>query len=152
MKLTTINVQIVRNLGNYESVRLGGEWSVERESTQDAFAAAEKELLAIADQLHPKSGAAPQKPQEQATEPQAVKKEKVVKAQPEVFPPKKGIDDTRSEVGFGSKELQQILDRIANEKANEMKGRVTMDTLNKFYRISNHAVKVIEASMQLNYN
>lgn len=152
MKLTTINVQIVRNLGNYESVRLGGEWSVEKEKAADAFAAAEKELLAIADQLHPKAGAAPQKPQEQATEAQAVKKEKVAKAQPEVFPPKNGDDDTRSEVGFGSKELQQILDRIADKSANEMKGRVTMDTLNKFYRLSNHAVKVIEAAMQLNYN
>lgn len=152
MKLTTINVQIVRNLGNYESVRLGGEWSVEKEKAVDAFAAAEKELLAIADQLHPKAGAAPQKPQEQATEPQAVKKEKTAKTQPEVFPPKSSDDDTRSEVGFGSKELQQILDRIADKSANEMKGRVTMDTLNKFYRLSNHAVKVIEAAMQLNYN
>lgn len=152
MKLTTINVQIVRNMGNYESVRLGGEWSVEKEKATDAFAAAEKELLAIADQLHPKAGTAPQKPQEQATEAQAVKKEKVAKAQPEVFPQKNGGDDTRSEVGFGSKELQQILDRITDKKANEAKGRVTMDTLNKFYRLSNHAVKVIEAAMQLNYN
>ncbi len=152
MKLTTINVQIVRNLGNYESVRLGGEWTIDKENATDAFAAAEKELLAIADQLHPKAGAAPQKPQEQATEPQAVKKEKVAKAQPEVFPPKNGDDDNRSEVGFGSKALQQILDRIADKKANEEKGQVTMDTLNKFYRLSNHAAKVIEAAIQLNYN
>lgn len=152
MKLTTINVQIVRNLGNYESVRLGGEWTIDKENATDAFAAAERELLAIADQLHPKAGAAPQKPQEQATEAQAVKKEKVAKTQPEVFPPKNGDDDNRSEVGFGSKALQQILDRIADKKANEEKGQVTMDTLNKFYRLSNHAVKVIDAAMQLNYN
>lgn len=152
MKLTTINVQIVRNLGNYESVRLGGEWTIGKESATDAFAAAERELLAIADQLYPKAGAATQKPQEQATEAQAVKKEKVAKTQPEVFPPKNGDDDNRSEVGFGSKALQQILDRIVDKKANKEKGRVTMDTLNKFYRLSNHAVKVIEAAMQLNYN
>ena len=152
MKLTTINVQIVRNLGNYESVRLGGEWTIDKENATDAFAAAERELLAIADQLHPKAGAVPQKPQEQATKPQAVKKEKVAKTQPEVFPPKNGDDDNRAEVGFGSKALQQILDRIADKKANEAKGRVTLDTLNKFYRLSNHAVKVIEAAMQLNYN
>ena len=28
MKAKTINVQIVKNLGNYETIRLGGEWEL----------------------------------------------------------------------------------------------------------------------------
>lgn len=48
MKQVKIEVQITKNLGNYESVRLGGEWSLdEGEDQQAAYKAAIAELNAI---------------------------------------------------------------------------------------------------------
>lgn len=45
MKVTTINLQIVKNLGNYETMRLGCEVSVEKgESAEQAFLLAKAEL------------------------------------------------------------------------------------------------------------
>lgn len=61
MKQTTINVQITKNLGNYESVRLGGEWSLdEGEDATQAYTDALNELQTIygkmfhVEQLQPK--------------------------------------------------------------------------------------------------
>lgn len=45
MKVKTINLQIVKNIGNYETIRLGGEWSVEKEDLQQCMLQAEEELL-----------------------------------------------------------------------------------------------------------
>lgn len=54
MEAKTINLQIVVNLGNYESVRLGGEWTLNGESMQEAFASALSELKSSAEELYPK--------------------------------------------------------------------------------------------------
>ena len=59
MKQTTINAQITKNLGNYESVRLGGEWSIEEsENPAQAYMDAILQLNQIFDELyHPKQNA-----------------------------------------------------------------------------------------------
>lgn len=45
MKATTINVQITKNLGNYETIRIGGEWSLDTgEDMADAIRTATNEL------------------------------------------------------------------------------------------------------------
>ena len=56
MKQTTINAQITKNLGNYESVRLGGEWSIEEiENPEKAYRDALAQLNKVFDELyHPK--------------------------------------------------------------------------------------------------
>lgn len=54
MEAKTINLQIVVNLGNYESVRLGGEWTLNGENMQEAFASALSELKSAAEELYPK--------------------------------------------------------------------------------------------------
>lgn len=46
MKAKTINVQIVKNCGNYESIRIGGEWELNGESVEQATQAALAELNA----------------------------------------------------------------------------------------------------------
>ncbi len=146
MKLTTINVQIVRNLGNYESVRLGGEWSVEKEKAADAFAAAEKELLAIAEQLHPRIPKAT--PTAQNDAPKATEQPKAKKqTAEEVFPPSLGEDDKREQVGFSTPLLQTIVNRIND--ANKPK-ITSIDEITKFYRLSNKAEQVILAAIQFN--
>ena len=59
MKQTTINAQITKNLGNYESVRLGGEWSIdESENPEQAYRSALAQLNQVFDELyHPKQNA-----------------------------------------------------------------------------------------------
>ncbi len=146
MKLTTINVQIVRNLGNYESVRLGGEWSVEKEKAADAFAAAEKELLAIAEQLHPRTPKASPTAQNDAQkeeEPKAKKKQ----TNEEVFPPSLGEEDKREQVGFSTPLLQTIVNRINDASKPKI---TSIDEITKFYRLSNKAEQVILAAIQFN--
>ena len=59
MKQTTINAQITENLGNYESVRLGGEWSIEEsENPEQAYRSALLQLNQVFEELyHPKQNA-----------------------------------------------------------------------------------------------
>lgn len=44
MKPITLNLQIVVNLGNYESLRLGAEWTPESDDTTAEMIAADKQL------------------------------------------------------------------------------------------------------------
>lgn len=55
MKAKTINVQIVKNLGNYESTRIGGEWELNGESVEDAIKAAVNELEQVWATINPKA-------------------------------------------------------------------------------------------------
>lgn len=52
MKQTSINIQITKNLGNYESVRLGGEWSIEDEDPAQAYRSALAQLNQIFEELY----------------------------------------------------------------------------------------------------
>lgn len=55
MKQTAIEIQITKNLGNYESVRIGGEWSIEDEDPSKAYRSALAQLNQVFDELyHPK--------------------------------------------------------------------------------------------------
>ena len=92
MKQTTINAQITKNLGNYESVRLGGEWSIEeRENTAQVYRDALEQLNQVFDELyHPK-----QKDEQN----------------------EKNVQNEKKVVEFGTPLLQSICNRIA-EKAD----------------------------------
>lgn len=52
MKQTAINIQITKNLGNYESVRIGGEWSIEDEDHEQAYRSALAQLNQVFDELY----------------------------------------------------------------------------------------------------
>ena len=56
MKQTAIEIQITKNLGNFESVRLGGEWSIdESENPKQAYMDAILQLNQVFCELyHPK--------------------------------------------------------------------------------------------------
>ena len=91
MKQTTINIQITKNLGNFESVRLGGEWSIdEGENTAQVYRDALIQLNQVFDELyHPKQNATQNEKQQNA----------------------------KQVVEFGTPLLQSICNRIA-EKAD----------------------------------
>lgn len=92
MKQTTINAQITKNLGNYESVRLGGEWSIEEnENPEQAYRSALAQLNQIFEELyHPKQKDAQNE---------------------------KNVQNAKQVVEFGTPLLQSICNRIA-EKAD----------------------------------
>lgn len=92
MKQTAINIQITKNLGNYESVRLGGEWSIEENENQaQAYRDALAQLNKVFDELyHPKQKDAQNE---------------------------KNVQNAKQVVEFGTPLLQNICNRIA-EKAD----------------------------------
>ena len=92
MKQEKVEIQITKNLGNYESVRLGGERSIEEnENPEQAYRTALAQLNQVFDELyHPKQ-------KEAQNEKQAQNAKQVVE--------------------FGTPLLQSICNRIA-EKAD----------------------------------
>lgn len=92
MKQTTINAQITKNLGNYESVRLGGEWSIEENENQaQAYRNALLQLNQVFDELYHQKQNATQN--------------------------EKNVQNAKQVVEFGTPLLQSICNRIA-EKAD----------------------------------
>ena len=71
MRLNIINLQIVKNIGNFESLRIGAEWTPDsNQSIDDAMAEGMAELKAAADILlgkkNPAQAPSPEKPAETA--------------------------------------------------------------------------------------
>lgn len=123
MKAKTINVQIVKNCGNYESIRIGGEWELNGESVEQATQAALAELNA-AWELCKKP--APQLKTEQEAE------------QP------KPAADGRQVVEFrkDNELLQKIVKRV-------QKTDVTMARLLELYAFDEDAQKCVDAAIKL---
>lgn len=131
MKAKTINVQIVKNLGNYESIRIGGEWELNGENLQDAIRAAVEELE--------QSWSKPKAEQkgEQKVEP---------KVEPKTDPaPAPAIIDGKTFVRFKeeAKILQAIVTRVTKDKS------VTLETVCNHYTFDDDAMKTLEAAIKL---
>ena len=131
MKLTKIEVSCTFNAGNYESVKLGGEWEItESETLTDAIQAATRAIRAEWERMK-----AP-KAETTATVEKAPQNEgKAVKALSRV--------DKRL-VEFGSPLLQKIVDRVMADKS------VTMEVIASHYDLTDDARKVIQAAITLN--
>ena len=131
MKLTKIEVSCTFNAGNYESVKLGGEWEItESETLTDAIQAATAAIRAEWERMKA------QKVETPATAEKAPQnEEKAVKAI--------SRGDKRL-VEFGSPLLQKIVDRVMVDKS------VTMDVIASHYDLTDDARKVIQAAITLN--
>ena len=125
MKLTKIEVSCTFNAGNYESVKLGGEWEVtESETLTDAIQAATAAIRAEWERLKA------QKVETPATVEKAPQNEE------------KAVN--KRLVEFGSPLLQKIVDRVMSDKS------VTMEVIASHYDLTDDARKVIEAAIRLN--
>ena len=124
MKLTKIEVSCTFNAGNYESVKLGGEWEItESETLTDSIQAATSAIRA---------------------EWERMKAQKVeTTATVEKAPQNEGKAAKRL-VEFGSPLLQKIVDRVIADKS------VTMEVIASHYDLTEDARKVIEAAITLN--
>ena len=124
MKLTKIEVSCTFNAGNYESVKLGGEWEItESETLTDALQAATNAIRAEWERM---------KAQKIET-PAAVEKS-----------PQNEEKAAKRIVEFGSPLLQKIVDRVMANK------RITMDVVESHYDLTEDARKVIQAAITLN--
>ena len=124
MKLTKIEVSCTFNAGNYESVKLGGEWEItESETLTDAIQAATNAIRAEWERM---------KAQKVET-PSAVEKA-----------PQNEEKAAKRVVEFGSPLLQKIVDRVMANK------KITMDVVESHYDLTDDARKVIEAAIRLN--
>ena len=123
MKAKTINVQIVKNCGNYESIRIGGEWELNGESIEQATQAALTELNAAWELC---KRPAPQ-----------------VKTEQEAEQPKPAADG-RQVVEFrkDNELLQKIVKRV-------QKTDVKMERLLELYAFDDDARKCVEAAIKL---
>ena len=124
MKLTKIEVSCTFNAGNYESVKLGGEWEItESETLTDALQAATAAIRAEWERM---------KAQKVETHTETEK------AQQNEEKSQKRI------VEFGSPLLKKIVDRVMSDKS------VTMEVITDHYDLTEDARKVIEAAITLN--
>ena len=124
MKLTKIEVSCTFNAGNYESIKLGGEWEIsESDNYSESAQAAMAQIRAEWERMKA------QKVETPATTEKAPQNEE--KAEKRL-------------VEFGSPLLQKIVDRVMADKS------VTMDVITAHYDLTEDARKVIEAAMTLN--
>ena len=125
MKLTKIEVSCTFNAGNYESVKLGGEWEItESETLTDAIQAATNAIRAEWERMKAPKAETP------ATAEKAQQNEEKAAS--------------KRIVEFGSPLLQKIVDRVMADKS------VTMDVIASHYDLTEDARKVIEAAIRLN--
>lgn len=125
MKLTKVEVSCTFNAGNYESVKLGGEWEItESETLTDALQAATNAIRAEWERL-----IAPKAETHTDTEKATQNEEKAA---------------SKRLVEFGSPLLQKIVDRVMADKS------VTMDVIESHYDLTEDARKVIQAAITLN--
>ena len=125
MKLTKIEVSCTFNAGNYESVKLGGEWELtESETLTDAIQAATSAIRAEWERMKEPKVETPA-----TVEKAAQNEEKAV---------------NKRLVEFGSPLLQKIVDRVMVDKS------VTMEVIASHYDLTDDARKVIEAAITLN--
>ena len=125
MKLTKIDVSCTFNAGNYESVKLGGEWEID--STEEIGGAMQNALNAIRAEWERIKAAKVESTTQQEKTPQ--NEEKAV---------------NKRLVEFGSPLLQKIVDRIMADKS------VTLEVITTHYDLTDDARKVIEAALTLN--
>ena len=124
MKLTKIEVSCTFNAGNYESVKLGGEWEItESETLADALQAATSAIRAEWERMKATKAETP------ATVEKAPQNEEKA---------------AKRLVEFGSPLLQKIVDRVMADKS------VTMKVITDHYELTEDARKVIEAAITLN--
>lgn len=125
MKLAKVEVSCTFNAGNYESVKLGGEWEItESETLTDALQAATNAIRAEWERIKAQKVETPD-----TTEKAPQNEEKAV---------------SKRLVEFGSPLLQKIVDRVMADKS------VTMDVITAHYDLTDDARKVIQAAITLN--
>ena len=135
MQMNKFTYEIVCNIGNYQSIRIGGEWSVTDTPTTEQVVKIDAELRQkVAEVIESRKASAPQpQPQAQA---QATTTEKTENKQEENKPQaEKPVDNTLELVPSNSPKFQAILKKIQAGTPEE--------TVRKYFRFDERGEQVI---------
>ena len=135
LEMNKFTYEIVVNVGNYQSIRIGGEWSVFEAPTTEQVIAIDSELLQkVAEVIESRKASVPQ-PQPQPQPEQPKNKENKPENKPEPQPQPKQVDETLELVPSNSPKFQAILKKIQNGTPEE--------TVRKYFRFDERGEQVI---------
>ena len=123
MQIEKFTYEIVVNVGNYQSVRIGGEWSVTDTPTTEQVVSIDSELRQkVAEVVESrKASAQPQpQPQQKEEENKSENKENKSENKTETKQAEKPVDETLEFVPSNSPKFQAILKKIQNGTPEEV--------------------------------
>ena len=132
LEMTKFTYEIVCNIGNYQSIRIGGEWSVTDTPTTEQVVKIDAELrqkVAEVVESRKASASAPQPTEEEKTE------NKQEEDKPEPQQAEKPVDTSLELVPSNSPKFQAILKKIQNGTPEE--------TVRKYFRFDERGEQVI---------
>ena len=145
MQMQKFNYEIVMNVGNYQSIRIGGEWSVTETPTTEQVIKIDTELRQKVAEVVESRKAVPAQPQPQqqqqptTEQPQPENKQAETKTEEEKKPePKqaeKPVDNTLELVPSNSPKFQAILKKIQNGTPEEV--------VRKYFRFDERGEKIL---------
>ena len=133
MTMTQFNYEIVLNIGNYQSIRIGGEWSVTETPTTEQVISIDAELRQkVAEVVESRKASAQPQPQ-----PQAETKTEQASATEQAEPKQaeKPVDNTLELVPSNSPKFQAILKKIQAGTPEEV--------VRKYFRFDEKGEQVI---------
>ena len=127
MQIEKFTYEIVVNVGNYQSIRIGGEWSVTDTPTSEQVISIDTELRQkVAEVIESRKASAPQA---------ETKTETKTENKPEPQPQPKQVDETLELVPSNSPKFQAILKKIQAGTPEE--------TVRKYFRFDERGEQVI---------
>ena len=139
MTMTQFNYEIVLNIGNYQSIRIGGEWSVTETPTTEQVIKIDAELRQKVAEVVESRKAVPAQPQpqpeEEKTENKENKSENKSENKPEPKQEEKPVDETLELVPSNSPKFQAILKKIQNGTPEEV--------VRKYFRFDEKGEKIL---------
>ena len=132
MQMAKFTYEIVMNVGSYQSIRIGGEWSVTDTPSTEQVISIDAELRQkVAEVVESRKAV----PQPQPTTEQPENKENKPENKPEPQPQSKQVDETLELVPSNSPKFQAILKKIQNGTPEE--------TVRKYFRFDERGEQVI---------
>lgn len=141
MTMTQFNYEIVLNIGNYQSVRIGGEWSVTETPTTEQVLNIDAELRQKVAEVVESRKAVPAQPQpetkteQEENKPQPKEEENKNKPEPEPEPQPQQVDETLELVPSNSPKFQAILKKIQSGTPEEV--------VRKYFRFDEKGEQII---------
>lgn len=139
MQMAKFTYEIVLNVGSYQSIRIGGEWSVTDAPTTEQVLNIDAELRQKVAEVVESRKAIPAQPQPQPEQPEQPEnkenKENKPENKPTTEPEPKQIDETLELVPSNSPKFQAILKKIQNGTPEE--------TVRKYFRFDEKGEQVI---------
>ena len=133
MQMQKFNYEIVLNVGSYQSIRIGGEWSVTETPTTEQILNIDAELRQKVAEVVESRKAVPAQPQPQPTEEE--KKQAETKTEDKPQQAEKPVDTSLELVPSNSPKFQAILKKIQNGTPEE--------TVRKYFRFDERGEQVI---------